>query len=316
MNSASAKIPNEPQGDRQPQVAILVVDDNPIDRRLVGAMLEKSAGWKVHYAGDGMEALASIGRSPPHAVLTDLQMPELDGLELVEEVRVKHPTIPVVLMTAHGSEEIAIRALQKGAASYVPKRSLKEDLIYVLEGVLAAAEVEQRRRRVLDGLEVSEMHFRLPNDPLLIPPLVALFQENLMGMKICDENNRIRVGIALEEALVNAMHHGNLEVSSDLRRVEGDRAYQELVQQRRRLSPYQGRRLDARARVTRDEALYTIRDEGPGFDPATLPDPTDPANLEKPSGRGLLLIRTFMDEVRYNPAGNEITMVKRRAANT
>lgn len=55
-----------------------------------------------------------------------------------------------------------------------------------------------------------------------------------------------------------------------------------------------------------------IRDEGPGFDSTSLPDPTDPVNLEKVSGRGLLLIRTFMDEVRHNPKGNEIVLVKRR----
>ena len=54
-----------------------------------------------------------------------------------------------------------------------------------------------------------------------------------------------------------------------------------------------------------------IRDEGPGFDPTKLPDPTDPANMEKASGRGLLLIRTFMEEVRHNDQGNEITMVWR-----
>ena len=65
------------------------------------------------------------------------------------------------------------------------------------------------------------------------------------------------------------------------------------------------------ARESHREAVYVIRDEGPGFDPTGLPDPTDPSNLERVSGRGLLLIRTFMDEVHHNKAGNEITMVKR-----
>jgi anti-sigma regulatory factor (Ser/Thr protein kinase) len=55
-----------------------------------------------------------------------------------------------------------------------------------------------------------------------------------------------------------------------------------------------------------------VRDEGRGFDPATLPDPLDPAQLETTTGRGLLLIRTFMDEVSFNATGNEITIVKRR----
>ena len=62
--------------------------------------------------------------------------------------------------------------------------------------------------------------------------------------------------------------------------------------------------------ISRATGTFTVRDEGPGFDPSKLPDPTDPANLEKISGRGLLLMRTFMDEVRFNATGNEVTMVK------
>ena len=54
--------------------------------------------------------------------------------------------------------------------------------------------------------------------------------------------------------------------------------------------------------------MYTVRDEGPGFDPASLPDPTDPANLDRPCGRGLLLMRTFMDNVIFNDKGNEVTL--------
>jgi anti-sigma regulatory factor (Ser/Thr protein kinase) len=65
-------------------------------------------------------------------------------------------------------------------------------------------------------------------------------------------------------------------------------------------------------RVSRAEAHYVIRDEGPGFNPFVLPDPTAPENLDKLSGRGLLLIRTFMDDVSYNETGNQITLVKRR----
>ena len=65
------------------------------------------------------------------------------------------------------------------------------------------------------------------------------------------------------------------------------------------------------ARESHSEATYIVRDEGPGFDPSILPDPTDPENLGKVSGRGLLLIRTFMDEVYHNERGNEIAMIKR-----
>jgi len=63
--------------------------------------------------------------------------------------------------------------------------------------------------------------------------------------------------------------------------------------------------------VTRAEVTFRVRDEGLGFDPAALPDPAEAANLERAEGRGLALIRAFLDGVRHNAAGNEVSLVKR-----
>ena len=82
---------------------------------------------------------------------------------------------------------------------------------------------------------------------------------------------------------------------------------------RRRESPYQQRRIEIEVRLGLGRAVFVIRDEGPGFDPAALPDPTDPANLEKITGRGYLLMQAFMDHVDFNDRGNEVTMVKKAA---
>ncbi len=299
---------------------VLVVDDSAMDRQLAGSLLEKrpgltavekATGMTAIYAGNGREALTVIEKEKPDLVLTDLQMPEMNGLELVEEVRSKYRLLPIILMTAHGSEEIAIQALQKGAASYVPKRHLARDLLEVVESVLSAATAEKGQQRVLECLTQTESHFLLDNDPSLITPLFGHLEQDLARMKLCDENGLIRVAVALREALINAIHHGNLEVSSTL--LENDeKGYHRLVEERRRQKPYRDRRVHIVASVSPAKATYIIRDEGKGFDPSILPDPTDPANLEKPSGRGLLLIRTFMEEVRHNATGNEITMTKRR----
>jgi CheY-like chemotaxis protein len=290
---------------------ILVVDDNALDRRLAGSLVEKCPGWKVAYATNGKEALEIIPKERPDLILTDMVMPELDGLALVQEVRHHHPDLPVILMTAFGSEEIAIQALQKGAASYVPKGNLVRDLIETVEGVLNVAKGNRHQQRLLECLTQSESQFLLDNDPSLIPPLIGYLQDNLSRMKLCDEIGRIRVSVALQEALINAIHHGNLEVASELRERD-DVGYLNLVKERRLQKPYRSRRVHVTARESPAEVVYVIRDEGPGFDPSTLPDPTDPSNLERVSGRGLLLIRTFMDEVHHNATGNQITMVKRR----
>jgi CheY-like chemotaxis protein len=290
---------------------VLVVDDSPVDRQLAGKLLEKQTDATVIYASDGKEALQAIAREKPDAVVTDLQMPGMNGLDLVLEVRLHHPFVPVVLMTAHGSEELAMEALRRGAASYVPKRNLASDLAGTLEGVMEAAQGKQSRDRLMECLTRTESHFVLDNDPSLIPPLVNYLKENVFRLSGSDDTGLIRVTIALREALLNAMEHGNLELSSAMRENDTE-SYHKLAAQRRVQKPYADRRVFVAARESQSEAVYMIRDEGPGFDPSKLPDPTDPANLERPCGRGTLLIRTFMSEVKYNDRGNEIILIHRR----
>jgi CheY-like chemotaxis protein len=307
---APARPPTDPAvGPAVAESTILIVDDSPVDRRLASALVARRAGLRVVSAGDGREALAVIEREAPAAVVTDLQMPGMSGLELVEEVRRLHPAIPVILMTAHGSEEIAILALRAGAANYVPKKALAKDLVATLDAVLAMAAVDLRRQRLLGRLKSRRSSYVLENDDTLIAPLIAILQEDLYGL--LDGNERTRVGVALQEAVSNALYHGNLEVSSDLRQ-EDERIFYAEARRRGGQEPYRDRRIGVSIDLGPDAVAYTIRDEGPGFDTAVLDEPFDPESLMRVGGRGMLLIRTFMDEVRHNRAGNEVTMVKRR----
>lgn len=297
---------------------ILIVDDNPIDRQLASRLLQKFTGWgdfgpgntlALIHAADGMEAVAVAERDRPDLILTDLHMPNRDGLELVEEIRLKQFGIPIVLMTAHGSEEIAIQALKAGAASYVPKKLLAQDLIETVLSVLDSHQATRSHARLLECLTQSESHFVLENDPALIPPLIGFLKDSRFRICGSDETGLVRITMALREAVLNAMHHGNLELSSAAR-LGDEREYHRAAEQRRGIEPFSSRRVHVIARDTPEGSVYIVRDEGPGFDPAKLPDPTSPENMEKISGRGLLLIRTFMDHVTHNDRGNEITMVK------
>jgi CheY-like chemotaxis protein len=289
---------------------ILVVDDSPVDRRLAGAIVEKVTTCRAIYAQHGVEALDILKREKICVVLTDMQMPEMDGLELVEAVRADYPLVPVILMTAYGSEELAIQALQRGASNYVPKKNLSRELAQTFESVLTASRANLNQKQVLGSMTDIEVRFALENDPSLVPSLVATLQEQAGNLKLCDGTAKIRLGVALEESLLNGLYHGNLELSSDLRQDGGNR-FQLLAMQRRTQAPYCERRLWLTAKLSRSQATFVMRDEGPGFDPSKLPDPTDPANMDRIGGRGLLLIRTFMDDVRFNDRGNEITLVKR-----
>jgi CheY-like chemotaxis protein/anti-sigma regulatory factor (Ser/Thr protein kinase) len=288
---------------------ILVVDDSAVDRQLVAGLLKRDGKLEVEFAAHGADALRQMEQRLPDLVLTDLIMPEMDGLDLVAAVRRKYPSVPVILMTSRGSEEIAVQALQRGAASYVPKRALGQRVYDTIQKVLAVAVHQRHLSRLMGCMTRSECDFVLDNDSALIGPLVSYLQECMTRMGLYDDADLTRVGVALEEALVNAIYHGNLEIGSELR--ENDRAYYALVRRRREERPYCDRRIYVRVSLTREAAEFAVRDEGNGFDPTALPDPTDPANLEKTCGRGVLLMRTFMDDVRYNDCGNMVTLTKR-----
>src|SRR5579862_7343865 len=109
--------------------SVLVVDDSPLDRHLAVALLKRSPDYTVIEAADGQEALAQIELHLPDLVVTDMMMPRMNGLDLVSAIKDEYPLLPVILMTSMGSEEIAVQALQKGASSYVPKRSLTSELL-------------------------------------------------------------------------------------------------------------------------------------------------------------------------------------------
>jgi CheY-like chemotaxis protein/anti-sigma regulatory factor (Ser/Thr protein kinase) len=291
---------------------ILVVDDVALNRHLAGTLLEEHPGWVAAYAEDGRDALAQIKQAIPDLVLTDLQMPEVDGLELVTTIKRDYSFLPVILMTAHGSEDIAAAALKLGAASYVPKKDLARDLVQTTEKVLEMSHFNRNQQQILESLVETEFRFVLSNDTSRFQPLIRHLQDHMSMMNLADKGGLIRVGTALHESLVNAMEHGNLELSSELREGEKPQVYRDMVALRRQQLPYCDRRVYVSARFSRESVTFAVRDEGAGFDPSKLRDPRDPSNLGRCSGRGLFLVRTFMDEVSFNKVGNEITMIKRR----
>ena len=101
------------------------------------------------------------------------------------------------------------------------------------------------------------------------------------------EKDRFAVRLALEEALINAVRHGNREDPA--------------------------RRVWLRFRLTAESFLAEVVDEGEGFDPSLVPDPLSPENMERSSGRGLLLMRAYMTWVRHNDSGNCVTLCKYRS---
>lgn len=217
---------------------ILVVDDDRPQAEEFGVLL-RHAGCSVTLAGDGREAMDLLRHGVPDVVLTDLDMPEMDGLELVQAIRRDYPALPVILMTAMGSEDVAAKALGHGAASYVRKRNLAREVVRTVGSVLAVAQALPQQERVLDCLTDDQLSFVLDNDAALVPAVLSHLELVASFLHPSDRTDRIRVGIALNEALLNAIQHGNLDLNSDLRQEE-EQVFRSLGEERRRQPPYRG----------------------------------------------------------------------------
>lgn len=275
-------------------------------RRLAGALVE-GLGATTCEAENGLKALEVLEQGDVDVVLTDMQMPEMDGLELTKRVSETYPHVPVVLMTAHGSEEVAVAALRAGASNYVPKERLRRDLGEALRAVLTAVRAAKERAKVRPLLVLSESQFRLGYEPGASEALLGHLVRDLTQIGTFDESEILGVQTSLTEALRNAIDHGNLELDSELRE-SSDAEYRALGAERAEQEPYRERRVHVTARLSPEEVTYVIRDDGGGFDIEKLPDPRDPENLVRASGRGVVMMRMFMDEVSWNASGNEVTM--------
>ncbi len=124
---------------------VLVVDDDAGARKVARANLSLE-GFEVMVASHGAEALARLAESDPLAMVSDLKMPDLDGIALMERVHALRPSLPVVLVTAHASVETAVQAMRKGAVHYLTKPIRYDELALVLGQAVAN---ERARRDVL-----------------------------------------------------------------------------------------------------------------------------------------------------------------------
>ena len=295
---------------------VLVVDDSAVDRRFVGGILSRDGKFKVEFAEDGSQALSRMREAQPDVIVTDLQMPNRNGLELVAAVRMHHPDVPIILMTGHGSEDLAVEALHRGAANYVPKPQLGERLLESVDEALSLSRSDRTYDRLIACLKQCDFDFELDSDPSLIDPLVDLVQQMVAGMGLTDATGRFRIGAALKESLLNAIYRGNLEISfqqmQDIRVSLLEGKGEDLVTKRRAAPPYRDRKVHVSIAIDTASARFVVRDEGTGFDPASVPAAGQPGSLDPETGRGLVLMRAFFDEVTFNNHGNEVTLVKRR----
>jgi CheY-like chemotaxis protein/anti-sigma regulatory factor (Ser/Thr protein kinase) len=261
---------------------ILIVDANE-DLRTLLAQVLRGLGHEVTATGNRDEALAREDLDEFDLVISDLTDDADAGIQVLSEVKRKSLLVPVVVSSDEAQPHGIIKAFKLGASNFLRRPYDHEELRAIVEKTLSY------KLRFVEDVKVlpyvhEKIEFELPSDLSLMNGVLHYLHERVTQLGLINPE-RSNLFIALDEAFVNAVKHGNKYDTNKLVRITAD--------------------LSAR------EARFTIEDEGEGFEVNKIPDPCDPANLFKTSGRGVLLIYNIMDEVKYNERGNRLTMVKR-----
>jgi serine/threonine-protein kinase RsbW len=226
-----------------------------------------------------------------------LAIPELNDFDLVitdldinpgEHSQISNGSGPaclndVVDLTAGPGERM--KAFKLCAANYRREDFNEEELKEMVATVLDYKTRFVDKAEYLEGLH-EKIEFEVPSAISLMHIVLEYLINRVERIGVC-KPEQSNLFVALDEAFVNAVKHGNKYDASKLVRVVAD--------------------------VSPAEAKFVIEDQGEGFDVNKIPDPLDPENLFKTSGRGVLFIYNIMDEVIYNDRGNRLTMIKKKA---
>src|SRR5258708_3692389 len=153
------------------RVLLVAIDDNAENLEMIKSALEQR-GWEIVTTTEPAKGLALVFERRPEIVLTDLKMPGMTGMEVLERIMEREPGIEVVLMTAHYSTESAVEAIRKGATDYLEKPLSVERLRQRIDGLIEAAQEKQRNLDLqLELLEANRFEGLVGSSPLKLEVL-------------------------------------------------------------------------------------------------------------------------------------------------
>ena len=132
---------------------ILVIDDEPDMLMLMSMIIEENTDWEVETTNNPSEGLKMALENDYDLVIADLKMPGLDGMEVFEELKEMKPDIPVIIITAYGSLEIADEARNKGVADFITKPFRKDTILFTMDRVLELARIKRENLELKKRLE-------------------------------------------------------------------------------------------------------------------------------------------------------------------
>lgn len=288
---------------------VLVLDDEKYIVRLIKKFLIKNFDYEVDVAYDGDEGLKLIKERKYSLVISDIRMPKLDGITLLEKKNEFDPFLPVILITGKSNFENLLSAMKNGANNYLIKpfslRELGEAVTKAVDYYQTALKLRIAWGGELEGMVKTRiLKLEIPTS-LQAAKKVSTYLMEMARYHGFDEKESQDIFISLNEIIANAVEHGNLKLIG-----EKNEAY--YAEQERRLEnlEFASKKVCIEAVFDEDHAEFDIIDEGPGFNFRLVESCLGPENIIRNSGRGIFLATCFMDILEYTEPGNRVKMRK------
>jgi CheY-like chemotaxis protein len=291
---------------------ILLAEDDDRLRNTFARLLTQQ-GHDVEAFGNGKGLCEALeGGAQPDLVWTDLAMPEVDGLTVIRRARGCLPGVQILVVSGHSDGEHVLQVLREDADHFLAKPVEMSEFYAVLRRIADLCAADRDKVRAWNSFVRCDLELHVPADFGVAAATAALFAKHARAF--LDDSGCRGLQIAVHEILLNSIEHGCLEITRE-EKLEAlvDNRYSNLIAARR-ADPRLGARF-VTVRLTADASRgveVSLSDPGPGFDPATLPDPSDPSVMDLPSGRGMFMARLHVDDLFYADSGRTAILRARR----
>ena len=259
---------------------ILIIDDEEKIRNVLSKIVEQLDLIPLT-AGDGLEALNILQSEKIDLIITDLMMPQMDGLQFIVKSREINSRIPIAVISGYGDVKNATFALTRGAFNFITKPFTIKEVENIIRKGLRLRELSLGTDKLLQNVR-NQTEITIPSYPHLIPSVIFYIVKECQWRDINNENVLNNISVCADEILTNALVHGN----------EKDPK----------------KKISVTLNFNAEKFILTVKDEGRGFNVEKFSRQLKENHSDIPTKRGLFIVEYLVDEIFFNDKGNEITV--------
>ncbi|MBP5503852.1 MAG: response regulator [Bacteroidales bacterium] len=288
---------------------VLIVEDDFISRNYLHDLV-KYSGYDCKTAKNAADGFDMYLNYRPDVIVCNIVMPGISGLEFLQKIRAIDRNTIIIMITSVCSERLAVDALRLGANDYLRKPVQDNDLIPALKRAGSHIELDDENSQKYGVIDSGKIIMKFDTD-INAPRLIVDRLMEEIAPDYFEDDARANIEIGLSELVTNAIEHGNLDITFEEKsEMLKNFTLEDLYSKRMKNKKLADRKVTVEYSFSPSKCEWTITDEGNGFDPSAIPDPSSPENIECLNGRGIFFSKRLFDSVEYIGKGNIVRAVK------